>query len=189
MPEETGAPCDAMAVEDGPAMKTPDFPAIDPMGRVPPLVHAGQGVAEAAAICASPAAALPEAGLAPRPAAREACLRAPSFAAAPLGQGGVNRALGLAVPPGQRGVADCGPSDPVLDTPERMGAASPFAAADRPTAADVCRGSPGGYGPAFGSPPARPARAACRPRIERRPARTRAQALGDAGFRPQGAPR
>ena len=64
--EELGDVCDIMLVnmKNG-AQKSPDFLAINPMGKVPALTHDGIVVTEAAAICAYLADAFPQAGLAP----------------------------------------------------------------------------------------------------------------------------
>jgi glutathione S-transferase len=65
MLEEVGAPYDAEII-DYEAMKSPDFLALNPMGKVPAIKHDGRVVTECAAICAYLADALPDAGLAPR---------------------------------------------------------------------------------------------------------------------------
>ena len=49
------------------AIKDPAYRAVNPMGKVPAIVHHGKIVTEGAAICAYLADAFPEAGLAPRP--------------------------------------------------------------------------------------------------------------------------
>ncbi len=48
-------------------MKSPDYLAINPMGKVPAITHGDTVVTEGAAICAYLADAFPEAGLAPPP--------------------------------------------------------------------------------------------------------------------------
>ena len=66
MMEEVGEPYDLvllnMAAEDH---KKTDYLAINPMGRVPALVHDGRVVTETAAICAYMAETFPKANLAP----------------------------------------------------------------------------------------------------------------------------
>jgi glutathione S-transferase len=66
MNEELGDVCDIMLVnmKKG-AQKSPDFLALNPMGKIPALTHDGVVVTEAAAICAYLADAFPKAGLAP----------------------------------------------------------------------------------------------------------------------------
>jgi glutathione S-transferase len=66
MLEEAGAPYrkHVLDLEKG-EHKRPDFLAINPMGKVPALVHRGTTVTEVAAICLHLADAFPAAGLAP----------------------------------------------------------------------------------------------------------------------------
>jgi glutathione S-transferase len=64
MLEETGEPYDIhlLSLAKGEQM-TPDFLAINPMGKVPALLHGDVVITEAAAICAYLADAFPKAGL------------------------------------------------------------------------------------------------------------------------------
>ncbi|MBC7168880.1 glutathione S-transferase N-terminal domain-containing protein, partial [Phenylobacterium sp.] len=66
MLEEIGQPYDTHVLrwETG-ETKSPDYLAINPMGKVPTIVHDGVVVTECAAICAYLADAFPQAGLAP----------------------------------------------------------------------------------------------------------------------------
>src|SRR3546814_219701 len=70
MLEEVGAPYEPRLLDYGTTMKAGDYLAINPMGKVPAIVHDGKAVTECAAICAYLAYAFPEAGLAPAPADR-----------------------------------------------------------------------------------------------------------------------
>jgi glutathione S-transferase len=66
MLEEVGAPYRIELLSfDKNEHKTPAYLAINPMGKVPTIVHRGVVVTEAAAICAYLADAFPKAGLAP----------------------------------------------------------------------------------------------------------------------------
>ena len=66
MLEEIGAPYRTELLSfDKNEHKTPAFLAINPMGKVPTIVHRGVVVTEAAAICTYLADAFPKAGLAP----------------------------------------------------------------------------------------------------------------------------
>ena len=67
MLEEVGQPYKTEILEFGTSMKSPDFRAFNPMGKVPTIIHKGTVVTEAAAICAYLADAFPEARLAPPP--------------------------------------------------------------------------------------------------------------------------
>ena len=63
--EELGEPYETRWVAYGAEMKTPEYLSINPMGKVPAIVHKGAVVTEAAAICAYLAAAYPSKGLMP----------------------------------------------------------------------------------------------------------------------------
>jgi glutathione S-transferase len=66
MLEESGAPYEIKVVDFGKMQhKAKDFLAINPMGKIPAIVHRGMVVTESAAICAYLADAFPAAGLAP----------------------------------------------------------------------------------------------------------------------------
>jgi glutathione S-transferase len=72
MLEEVGQPYKAEILEYA-SMKSPEYLAINPMGKVPAVRHGDTIVTEAAAICAYLADAFPQAGLSRR-------RRAPAFA-------------------------------------------------------------------------------------------------------------
>ena len=65
MLEETGLPYDAQVLEYGTTMKSPEFLAINPMGKVPALKHGDTVVTENAAIGLYLADLVPEKHLAP----------------------------------------------------------------------------------------------------------------------------
>ena len=93
MLEEVGAPYEQRIVQYGPEMKGPDYRAINPMGKVPAIVHDGKVVTECAAICAYLAEAFPEAGLAPTAEERADYYRWMFFGAGPLEQAIINHAM------------------------------------------------------------------------------------------------
>ena len=84
MLEEVGAPYNTEVLEYGGSMKAPAYLKINPMGKVPAIVHRGEVVTECAAICAYLAEAFPQAGLASLPEERAAYYRWMFFAAGPL---------------------------------------------------------------------------------------------------------
>ena len=86
MLEEIGVPYELRVIEFGEAMKTPEYLALNPMGKVPTLVHEGAVVTEVVAICAYLAERFPDAALAPPlgSPARAAWLRWLFFIAGPL---------------------------------------------------------------------------------------------------------
>ncbi|MCC0015063.1 MAG: glutathione S-transferase family protein [Rhodobiaceae bacterium] len=153
MLEEVGAPYRAEIVAYGPQMKGADYLAVNPMGKVPSLVHGDAVVTEAAAICAYLADAFPEAGLAPDPASAErgAYYRWLFFGAGPVEQAVTAKALGLVVPDDKRGMVGFGSLDLVLDTLEGQLAKNDYIAGRSFTAADIYVGAQIGWGMQFGT--------------------------------------
>ena len=180
MLEETGAEYGAEILQYGPEMKSDEFLAVNPMGKVPAIRHGDVVVTEAAAICAYLADAFPEAGLAPPPQERGAYYRWMFFAAGPLEAATMNRALKFEVPPQRESMIGYGTLDTVLDTLEAAVSASEFVAGTKFSAADVYVGSHIYWGLEFKSIEMRPAFLDYWSRLENRPARLRAQALDEA---------
>lgn len=76
MIEETGLPYEAKIIDFGAPMKSPEYLAINPMGKVPALRHGEAIVTENAAICAYLASWCPSAAWhrrKTRPSARPTC--------------------------------------------------------------------------------------------------------------------
>ncbi|GAB3507323.1 glutathione S-transferase family protein [Pseudoxanthomonas daejeonensis] len=65
MLEETGLPYEEVVLDFGTSMKSPEYLAVNPMGKVPALRHGDTVVTENAAVCAYLAELVPEKGLAP----------------------------------------------------------------------------------------------------------------------------
>jgi len=65
MLEEIGQPYRTQLLDFGTTMKAPEFLALNPMGKMPTIVHRGTAATEPSAICAYLADACPVAGLAP----------------------------------------------------------------------------------------------------------------------------
>lgn len=180
MLEEVGAPYETVILDYATTMKGADFLAINPMGKVPAIVHGGQVVTECAAICAYLADAFPEAGLAPAPAARADYYRWFFFAAGPVEQAVVNKSLGFDVPADKARMAGYGSYDLAVDVLERAVGAQDYVAGPRFTAADVYVGSQILWGTQFGTLPKRPAFEAYGARLSARPAYQRAKAIDNA---------
>lgn len=181
MLEEVGCPYEAKVVDFGPAMRAPDFLALNPMGKVPAIRHGDTVVTECAAICAYLADAFPQAGLAPAPSERGAYYRALFFAAGPLEQAATNHALGFE-PEGERnqGLAGYGSYARTLDALEQLVPAEGYICGKQFTAADVYLCSHIGWGLEFGSIEKRPGFAEYYARVGDRPAHRRATELDDA---------
>ena len=182
MMEEVGRPYRTVYLGFGAAMHTPEYLRLNPMAKVPTLVHGGTVVTECAAVCAYLADAFPEAGLAPEPARRGAYYRWLFFAAGPLEAAVTNQALGVEVPEKSLGFVGYGSLARVVDALETAVAGGGYLAGERFSAADVYVGSQIGFGLRFDTIEARPALVAYWQRIENCPAAVRARALDDAAM-------
>ncbi|HVJ03354.1 MAG TPA: glutathione S-transferase family protein [Sphingomonas sp.] len=180
MLEETGADYRAEVLDYASTMKSADYLAINPMGKVPAIVHKGKVVTEGAAICAYLADAFPEAGLAPTPEERADYYRWLFFAAGPLEQAVTNHSAKFAPSAEQERFFGYGNYDRVIDVLEQAVRAHPYIAGHRFTAADVYVGSAIGWGMMFGTVPKREAFADYFARLSSREAYQRATEKDDA---------
>ncbi|MFA5684046.1 MAG: glutathione S-transferase family protein [Lysobacteraceae bacterium] len=184
MLEEVGQPYRSVLLEYGAAMSAPDYLAINPMGKVPAIVHRGVTITESAAICAYLADAFPDAGLAPAPGdpLRGPYYRWLFFAAGPVEAAVSAKALNLLAPPERAAMAGYGTFEKMTDTLERaVGDCAPWLLGERFSAADVYVGSQVVFGIQFGTLPERPAFVDYANRLRAREAHARASALDDAG--------
>jgi glutathione S-transferase len=166
-------------------MRSPEYLAVNPMGKVPAIRHGATVVTEAAAICAYLADVFPEAELAPPPKERAAYYRWMFFAAGPVEAALSNKALGFEVPAERRGMIGYGSVEAVMDALEFAVTRSDYVAGDRFTAADVYVGSQIGFGLRFGSMEKRPAFERYWERIGTRAAAIRANDMDDALLPPR----
>ncbi|CAN5492506.1 glutathione S-transferase family protein [soil metagenome] len=180
MLEESGAEYDTVVLDYATTLKEPAYLAINPMGKVPAIVHNGQVVTEGAAICTYLAEAFPDAGLAPSATERADYYRWLFFAAGPVEQSITDRMLGVAPNEVQQRSAGYGTYDRVVDVLEKAVSAHPYIAGDRFTAADVYFGSQCAFGVQFGTLPKRDAFLDYVGRITARDAYKRAAAKDDA---------
>ncbi len=180
MLEEVGADYEAEVIEYGPAMKSPEYLAINPMGKVPAIRHGHQVVTECPAICAYLADAFPEAGLAPPLTERSAYYRWLFFAAGPLEAAVTNHSLGVELDKRNRMMAGYGSYQDVMDTLCSAVSAGPYLAGQHFTAADVYVGAHISWGLKFNKMDRRPELEAYWARISDRPAYRRATELDDA---------
>lgn len=182
MLEEVGQPYRTEVLPYGDAMRTPEYLAVNPMGKVPTLRHGDAVVTETAAICAYLADAFPQAGLAPAPGDR---LRAPYlrwlfFSAGPLESAVVAKSFGWTVPEDREGMAGWGSYDRTMGTLEKAVSGGEYLVGDRFSAADVVLGSQVAWGMHFGTVERRPAFEGYVRRITGRPAAKRAREIDDA---------
>ncbi|MDR7123382.1 glutathione S-transferase family protein [Pseudotabrizicola sp. 4114] len=179
MLEELGQPYETVVLGYGAEMKAPGYLAVNPMGKVPAVVHDGQVVTECAAICTYLADAFPQAGL--MPASRAAFYRWMFFAAGPLEQAAVNASFGWK--PGtvqEAGRTGYGSLETAVGALSDHVAGHEFVAGEAFSAADVYVGSQVGWGLQFGTLPRTDALSAYWDRIKTRPAAARATAMDDA---------
>ena len=182
MLEEIGHPDETVVLDYASGIKSPDYLAINPMGKVPAIRHGDTIVTEGAAICAYLADMFPDAGLAP-PSGNER--RGPYyrwlfFAAGPVEAAVTAKSLGLLAPPDKKSMAGYGSFEDTIDALETAVRDGPYICGDQFTAADVYVGSQIGWGMMFGSIDKRPAFEEYFARISSRPAAVRAAELDDA---------
>ncbi len=180
MIEETGAAYTTHWLNYGPEMQSDAYAAINPMRKVPAIVHDGNVITEGAAICAYLAEAFPDAGLAPKPNERAAYFRWMFFAAGPWEAATTNQSLGFVVPEGRSAMAGYGDFDRALSVFLSAVPETGFLCGPRFTAADVYAGSQVLWGNMFGSIPASPKVDAYLARLKARPAYQRADAMNEA---------
>lgn len=181
MLEEIGQPYDTEIVAYGAGMKTPEYCAINPMGKVPALRHGDMVVTETAAIIAYLADAFPEARLAPPPASP---LRGPYyrwlfFAAGCLEAVMMNKVLGVVVPADRERMVGYGSFEAVMDVLEAAVSKSAYLLGEDFSAADVYLGSQIGLGMRFGMVDKSPVFEAYYARMQARPALQRATEIDD----------
>src|SRR5689334_21134035 len=142
MLEEIGAPYETVVLEYASTMKQEPYLSINPMGKVPAIVHKGKVVTEVAAIICYLAEAFPEAGLAPRDDAERAdYYRWIFFTAGPIEAAFSNKAAGWEPAADKQRMFGYGTYDLAINTLEQTLASKPFIAGNRFTAADLLVGA------------------------------------------------
>jgi glutathione S-transferase len=168
MLEEIGCPYRMVVKEYGPDMKSPDYLAINPMGKVPALVHGKAVVTETGAILAHLADVFPAAKLAPPPGERGAYYRWLFFVAGCGEPAMANKAAGWEPTTEKQRAFGYGSYQATMDTLEKAVAGKRFIAADHFTAADIYAASFLKFGMMFGIIEKRPAfEAYVKPHVER----------------------
>ncbi|MFM9879486.1 MAG: glutathione S-transferase family protein, partial [Burkholderiaceae bacterium] len=148
MLEEVGLPYETVWLDYGPPMKSAEYLAINPMGKVPALMHGSVVVTETAAICAYLADRFAEPNLAPAltDAARASYLRWLFFTAGPLEMALTAKSFHWLVPEGRSGSVSFGSYDAALNALENALKPGPYICGEQFTAADVVVGSQLGWG-------------------------------------------
>jgi glutathione S-transferase len=182
MLEESGAPYrfETVSLEKG-DHKKPAFLAVNPMGKVPAIVHRGTVITECAAICAYLADAFPLAKLAPPTdsPARGTYYRWLFFGAACVEPAVIDRMLGRPAPE-RVSALGYGRYDDTLATLESAVSRGPYILGEQFSAADVYVGSQIGFGLMMKALDPRPVFVEYAKRIEQRPAYKRFMEMSDA---------
>lgn len=180
MLEEVGEPYDMHILDYASGMKGPDYLAINPMGKVPAIVHRGKIVTECAAICAYLAETFPAAGLAPTADERADYFRWMFFAAGPVEAAVSNRAAGFEILPERERMFGYGNYDRTVEVLASAVWDRDYICGSRFTAADVYVGSQILWGTQFGAIPNNPVFEAYCARLSARPAYQRQKELDGA---------
>lgn len=181
MLEEIGQPYRVEMLAWGAPMKSAALLALNPMGKVPVLVHGNAVVSETAAICAYLGDTFSEAGLAPRMnTERAAYYRWLFFTAGPLEAAITNRTFNCEPPEEKSRAVGYGTFNDVMNVLEVAVSTTAYIAGDRFTAADVYVGSQIQFGLQFGTLEKKPAFLSYWDRLKSRPALLRAADLDNA---------
>lgn len=179
MLEELGEPYETVILGYGAEMNAPDYLALNPMGKVPTVVHDGTVVTEVAAICTYLAQAFTEKGLMAKDSA--SFYRWMFFAAGPVEAAVTNKSFGWSPSgAGEERRVGYGSMERVLHTLSDHFSKYDYVADNRFTAADVYVGAQIGWGMSFGTLPKEPHFLAYWARLKDRPAALAAAAKDDA---------
>jgi len=177
MLEEVGAPfrTELLDLSKG-EQKRPEYLAVNPMGKVPAIVHRGVVITEVAAISVYLADAFPAVGLAPaiEDPQRGTYLRWALFEPAALEPAIIDQMLER--PPGRPGALGYGDFDTTMEVVAQAVTPGPYLLGEHFSAADVLIGSALRWGMMVGCVPHRSEFAAYVERLTARPALQRAQA-------------
>ncbi|MEL6177336.1 MAG: glutathione S-transferase family protein [Myxococcota bacterium] len=180
--EELGVPYDTQLIRfSADEHKTPEFLALNPMGKLPTIEHRGVVVTEAAAIITYLADAYPDSGLAPafNDPARGTWLRWLFFTAGCVEPAVMDKAFQR--PPIERkGSVGYGSYEDTMDALETAITPGALILGERFSAADVYLGAQVMWGLKFGNIEARPAIVAYNARCSERPAHQRVMAQAEA---------
>lgn len=182
MLEEIGQPYDLEVKDFGGDIKSSAYLAINPMGKVPALVHGGTVVTEVAAICAYLADRFPEKGLAPAldSPERGVYYRWMFFIAGPFEMAATAKAFSWKIDAENAQTVGCGLIEDTVNSLEQALNAAPYICGDRFTAADVLVSSYVGWAMMQKNIDERPVFQQYVERMQSRPAAARAAALDDA---------
>jgi glutathione S-transferase len=180
MLEEVGAPYELHVLDlQNDEQRQPGYLAVNPMGKVPTIEHAGAVITEVGAICTYLADAFPAAGLAPPVGdpLRGPYLRWMFFQGNCLEPAMIDHAMKRE--PGRRGMMPYGDYETTVGTLEKAIEKGPWFLGERYSAADVYVGSAIAWGLQFKLLPERDTFKRYAERLRQRPARERAAAIDE----------
>lgn len=182
MLEEVGVPYDVEVKEFDGEMKTPEYLAINPMGKVPAIVHGHTVVTEVAAICTYLADQFPDKGLAPAPDSPErgTYYRWMFFIAGPFEMASTAKAFNWRIDKENQQAVGCGRIEDTFNTLEQALQNGPYICGEQFTAVDVLVASYIGWQLMQKNLEERPVFREYVDRVESRPAAIRAGELDDA---------
>ncbi|WP_444918637.1 glutathione S-transferase family protein [Microbulbifer sp. JMSA003] len=153
MLEEISVPYQTKVLEYGEDMKSPEYLAVNPMGKVPTLVHDNKIITEAAAICVYLADVFSDSGLSPiNNEERANYYRWMFYSAGPLESAIVNKYIfDEDVAKDKQQMLGYGNYKLALDTLSSAIKSNPYIVGERFTAADVYIGAQLGWGLQFGT--------------------------------------
>ena len=157
MLEEVGQPYETEILTYDGTLKSDAYARINPMQKIPAIVHHDKVVTEVAAICLYLADAFPAAGLAPPPAERADYYRWTMFAAGPIEAAFTNKSMGWEPDADKQRMFGYGSFERAVDNLEAAVTGKRFIANDKFSAADVVVGSQIGFMLMFGLLEPRPA--------------------------------
>ncbi len=178
MLEEIGQPYDTEVIAYD-QMKSPEYLAVHPLGKVPAIRHNGHVVTEGAAICAYLADVFPDAGLGPRPDEKADYYRWLFYAAGPWEQAGTNHIMGWDPPEERQRMFGYGTYEKAIAAVDELLSLRDYVCGDRFTAADVYLGSQVMFPMQFGVLAERDSFLRYRDRLQARAAYQRANELDD----------
>jgi glutathione S-transferase len=176
MLEEVGRPYETEIIAYD-RMKSPEYLAVNPMGKVPAIKHNGQIVTECAAICAYLADVFPEASLCPRDDEKADYYRWLFYAAGPVEAAVSNKAAGWEPAEDKQRMFGYGSFDKVVAVLDELFSLRDYVCGDRFTAADVYVGSQLMFPMQFGMLPEKDSFKRYRDRLQSRDAYKRGQEI------------
>ncbi|MDH7942890.1 glutathione S-transferase family protein [Pseudohongiella sp. SYSU M77423] len=182
MLEEIGQPYEAVVISYEKDIKSPDYLAINPMGKVPALKHGDMVITEVAAICTYLADQFPDKNLAPPVDSplRGCYYRWLFFIAGPLEMATTATAFNWEITEKSASSIGSGRVIDVMSTLESALKKGPYLCGDQFTVADLLLASNLGWGMQFKTIEPRPVFSEYVERIQARPAHKRATELDDA---------